>query len=121
MAVTSALRHSPALVGLLDAGFNRAGENVGHTDDSVLAIFEGFTASPPHLLNLIDPRWTSVGIAVVVAGDELWVTMEFGTTVACSATASAPASTVASAPTSTAARRSHLNKLTAAERRVSAR
>lgn len=52
------------------------GENVG-TGDDVQSIHNAFVASPGHYKNLLDRRWDSVGIGVVVSGGRIWVAEQF--------------------------------------------
>ena len=72
------LRHSPNLERITTAGFAKAGENVGYSDDSLAALYARFDASPEHRRNLQDPQWNCVGVGVVFDSGEYWVTMLFG-------------------------------------------
>lgn len=59
--------------------FTRAGENVAHGEGVGLGdIHDGFMQSPPHRGNILDSRYTDIGIAVFrdEAGG-LWVTQVF--------------------------------------------
>jgi uncharacterized protein YkwD len=64
MAAGLRLAHSPNLARILELNFDRAGENVGYSRESLRSIVEGFEASPAHRSNDQDPRWTSVGVGV---------------------------------------------------------
>ena len=72
------LRHSPNLGRFTAAGFAKAGENVGFSDESLAALYARFDASPGHRRNLQDPQWNCVGVGVVFDTGEYWVTMLFG-------------------------------------------
>ena len=79
MARTRTLQHSPQLERLLELGFDRAGENVGYSTQSLNAVVRGFDLSASHRRNMMDPQWTSMGVGVVEQGDELFVVVLFGT------------------------------------------
>jgi uncharacterized protein YkwD len=80
MARTRTLSHSPNLGRLLALGFDRAGENVGYSEETVAAVLQGFDESPSHRRNLLDPGWTSVGVGVSVSvHGETFVAVLFGT------------------------------------------
>ena len=45
------------------SGWWRLGENVGWTNGSVEDLHRAFLASPEHRRNILDPRFTSIGVA----------------------------------------------------------
>ena len=62
------------------AHFNAAAENVGYgntADD----LQDGWMNSPPHRANLLNPVYTEMGVGIVRAGDRLWATEDFTTSV----------------------------------------
>lgn len=78
------LAHNPSYAAEMPAGWTESGENVGHAGadravDAVAAeLHAAWLASPTHRANLLDPAWTTVGVAV--AWDETsgyWVTQDF--------------------------------------------
>jgi len=75
MAGANRLFHDMALPRRV-SGWVKLGENVG-VGVSVDALVDAFEASPPHLEHLVDPAYTLVGVGVVQAGDQLWVTEQF--------------------------------------------
>ncbi len=57
--------------------FNRSGENVGYNTD-FNGLHSGWMNSPPHRENILDPRFTLVGIGVVKGDDGVfWATQDF--------------------------------------------
>jgi hypothetical protein len=76
MAAAGALSHNPAMTTMFPTGWTKIGENVGEgpNDSSVESAFEH---SAPHLANMVDPAFTSVGIGVVWSGSTLWVSEEY--------------------------------------------
>lgn len=66
---------------LLDRGakFSSAAENVGFGDDAE-SLQSGWMHSPPHRANLLSPAYTEMGVGIVRAGDRLWATADFATT-----------------------------------------
>jgi hypothetical protein len=80
MSVTGVLAHndlyfSPATQAAL--GCTARGENVAFTGSVEAANYE-FMNSPGHRANILDPRFTDVGIGVVPAlGGGIWVTEDF--------------------------------------------
>ena len=60
-----------------------AGENLGLRSDNAAAQMAGWIMSPAHHANLLDPRWTAIGIAVGNGDDGvLWANV-FGDKVTC--------------------------------------
>ena len=56
--------------------FDTAGENLGW-DVDVVATHEGLLDDPPHLRNIMDPKFSVVGVAVIRSGDHVYVTEDF--------------------------------------------
>jgi hypothetical protein len=107
MASSNSLYHSSG--DQYPGGWLGLGENVGvgpTCDD----IEQAFLASPHHYENIVDPKWTSIGVGVVPSsdGNGIWVTVGFeqwqATTTPPAATppAPAPARTTAPPPATTA-------------------
>lgn len=63
MAGSNDISHNPNLANAVDAPWIALGENVGvGTDEPTL--FQAFVDSPTHFANLVDPDYTSLGVAV---------------------------------------------------------
>jgi uncharacterized protein YkwD len=64
------LTHDPnlAAAGALEPGWRILGENLGLGPD-VTAIFDAYVASPAHFANMIDRRFSRIGICVATAPD----------------------------------------------------
>ncbi len=75
MASQTNLYHNPNL-GSQVSGWQAVGENVGR-GPSVDAIHSALMASPGHKANILDPRWTEIGVGVVVKDGTVWVTQVF--------------------------------------------
>jgi len=71
MAADGSLRHSELIYDVIAGSWIAAGENIGY-GPSESSIFEGLTASPAHLENMVNPDYTSVGIGTVRADGVLW-------------------------------------------------
>ena len=56
--------------------FNRDAENVAY-DYSVQPAHDGLMKSPPHRANMLSPKFNTVGIGVLRAGDVFWLTQDF--------------------------------------------
>lgn len=69
------LHHNPSLTSDV-AGWQLVGENVGRGPDTGV-IHAAFMASPDHRANLLESRWTEVGIGVEVREGRIWVTQVF--------------------------------------------
>lgn len=99
MASTGQLAHAPDISRGISAPWTVLGENVGvHGIQDVRQLYQAFVASPSHYANIVDARYTHVGVGVVVDGDGgLWTTHRF------MATAQAPSTTTppATAPPTT--------------------
>jgi uncharacterized protein YkwD len=52
-------------------------ENVGVNNRNIAAAHDGFMHSPPHRAAILDTTFTVVGVGVVRAGDEIYVTEDF--------------------------------------------
>jgi uncharacterized protein YkwD len=61
------------------SGWWRLGENVGWAAGSVEYLHQAFLASPEHRRNILDPLFTSVGVAETVSADgRIFVVEDFG-------------------------------------------
>lgn len=61
------------------AGWWRLGENVGWAAGTVEYLHQEFLASPEHRRNILDPRFTSIGVAETVSADgRIFVVEDFG-------------------------------------------
>jgi hypothetical protein len=76
MAAAGGISHSPALTQMAPPGWTALGENVG-VGGSASVVSSAFMASPAHLANIVDPRFTAVGVGEVVANGELYVVEDF--------------------------------------------
>lgn len=75
LAADQSLSHSSIAQGAAP-GWHYLAENVGVS----IGIYEAqraFMASAPHRKNILDGRFTSVGIGLVQAGGQLWIVQEF--------------------------------------------
>ena len=61
---------------LAGASFNLSGENVAFNQTADGA-HRGLMNSPPHRKNILNPEFNSIGIGVVRAGEDIWVTQDF--------------------------------------------
>ena len=77
MAGAGVLHHDPAL-GAVIADWSRLGENVGRGREAT-AVHDAFLASPTHAANVFEPAYDEVGVGVVVADGEVWVTTVYRT------------------------------------------
>lgn len=75
MARENLLHHTPNL-GAVITGWWVVGENVGR-GGTAPKIDTALMASPPHRANILDGRFTQVGIGIVEANGQLWVTQIF--------------------------------------------
>jgi putative cell wall-binding protein len=99
MAREETLGHDPGLRQASPPDATLWGENVGHAtgDDPGIRIHELLVASPAHRANILDPRFTDLGVGVAETGGGYWMSQRF--------TAGAPARvSPAVEPTAIAAR-----------------
>jgi uncharacterized protein YkwD len=75
MADEGRLSHSTLSDGV-PAGWRILGENVAYAG-SVAAAMQALEHSPPHLANILNPKFTSVAIGVVHRDGRFWVTEVF--------------------------------------------
>jgi hypothetical protein len=75
MAASWDLAHNPGLGGQV-SGWDLLGENVGYGPDPA-TVQRAFMNSASHRQNVLEPRFTEIGVAVVTAGDRVWVTQVF--------------------------------------------
>jgi uncharacterized protein YkwD len=67
------------------SGWWLLGENVGWTNASVEYLHRAFLASPEHRRNILDPRFTAIGVGETVSKDgRIFVTEDFGRFTPCS-------------------------------------
>jgi hypothetical protein len=76
MADDGQLSHNPNLGSDAGGGWQMLGENVGY-GGTVKQIHDAFVNSPHHYENLVEPRFSLVGIGVVVRDGTIWVTEDF--------------------------------------------
>jgi len=61
------------------SGWWLLGENVGWTNASVAYLHTAFMRSPEHRKNILDPRFTAIGVGETVSKDgRIFVTEDFG-------------------------------------------
>ena len=81
MARTGRLAHSTLSAGLAGLPYKSLGENVGVASggkDPWLQIHNAFAASPAHRANLLNPKFTHMGVGVAVGADgRVWVAEVF--------------------------------------------
>lgn len=76
MATSGNFQHSN--IASLLGPWGVVGENIGR-GGSVVAIFNALVASPPHYANMVDTRFTHLGVGVFVdSSGKLWTTHVFG-------------------------------------------
>jgi uncharacterized protein YkwD len=76
MAATTVLAHNPDLTGQVD-DWQVVGENVGY-GPTVTDVETAFMNSPRHRANILEPRFTQIGLGVVVdAQGTSWITQVF--------------------------------------------
>ncbi len=85
MASVNRISHRGALTAVAPPNWLVLGENVG-AGPSVGPVHDALVASPSHYANLVDPRFSQVGVGVVVVGGKLFMAQNF-----MKAEASAPA------------------------------
>lgn len=77
MADDDHLHHNPALTADV-SGWDIVGENVGR-GPSVAALHRALMGSPSHRANILDERYTQIGIGIDVRDGTVWVTQVFRT------------------------------------------
>jgi uncharacterized protein YkwD len=81
MAATGRLEHSTLSAGLGSLGWTALGENVGYssrTSNTLLTIHNKFVGSSAHRANLLDRRWTHMGVGVARdSSGRIWVAEVF--------------------------------------------
>src|SRR3954471_17688924 len=96
MASTGVLSHNPNLSSAPN-NWTVVGENVGD-GTTVADLFQAFVNSPHHYENLVDPRFNTVGVAVVIDGSgRMWTTHDFEALPGGSTAATAPKTTTTTA------------------------
>ena len=76
MAGQGRIFHTSNLSNGITADWLALGENVGVGAD-VAVLFQAFVDSPTHYANLVDPRYTTIGVGVVVSGDRIFTAHRF--------------------------------------------
>ncbi|MGW6128463.1 CAP domain-containing protein [Cellulomonas sp. NPDC055163] len=83
MARTRVLSHNPQVGAQIEPGWSSWGENVGYAGgygDNAERIFTGWMNSAGHRANILDPRFTSIGVgAALDSRGYLWSTQNFAT------------------------------------------
>jgi uncharacterized protein YkwD len=81
MASTGKLEHSDLAAGLGSLNWRMLGENVGYsspTSNTLLTIHNLFVASAPHKANLVNSRFTHMGVGVATdSRGRVWVAVVF--------------------------------------------
>ncbi|MEX0699806.1 MAG: CAP domain-containing protein, partial [Acidimicrobiia bacterium] len=76
MATSGNFRHSN--IASLLGPWGIVGENIGR-GGSVVSIFNALLDSPPHYANMVDTRFTHLGVGVFIdSSGKLWTTHVFG-------------------------------------------
>jgi predicted type IV restriction endonuclease len=75
MAAAGSLSHNPSLATQAPPEWRALGENVG-SGPGIGDVFNGFTGSPEHLANMLNPAFDAVGVGVAYAG-VVWASVEF--------------------------------------------
>lgn len=101
MGLADGISHRADLRSGVTGDWQTLGENVG-VGPSVSSLMDAFIASPGHYKNLVDPRFTHVGVGTVRVGNLLYTAHEFmaarSVAAPAPAPAPAPAAPVAAAP-----------------------
>jgi uncharacterized protein YkwD len=97
MAADGAISHRTSLAAGVTADWKRLGENVGF-GPGVSSLMEAFIASPHHYENLVDPRFTRIGVGTVNVDGLLYTAHEFMSVQGDGAPSPAPAPAPAAAP-----------------------
>ncbi len=69
--------HNPEFSAKVTADWRRLGENVGCGNVDAAYLHQRFVDSPPHLRNILDPSFDSIGVGIVYDGDVMFVTEQF--------------------------------------------
>ena len=78
MAAREKISHNPRFRYQV-SGWWLLGENVGWTNSSVEYLHRSFMKSPEHRRNILDPRFTSIGVGEAVSRDgRIFVAEDFG-------------------------------------------
>lgn len=99
MAAKQDLYHTPNLGGAV-RNWKVVGENVGYGPD-VATLHRAFMNSAPHRANILDKRFTQVGVGVVVKDGTIWVSEVFRRPASAAAPAPARTSSPAARPSAT--------------------
>jgi hypothetical protein len=75
MARSNVLSHNPSL-GAQVHGWHYLAENVG-VGPTVASVRDAFAASPPHRANMLDPRYTLIGVGAVPVAGKVWIVEDF--------------------------------------------
>lgn len=88
MAASDTLAHAGDITSGITAPWTVLGENVGvHGIENVQQLHDAFVASPGHYKNIVDSRFSYIGVGVVIAEDgKLWTTHRFMATAEVEAT-----------------------------------
>jgi hypothetical protein len=76
IAANGALSHNPDLASQLPPGWTDMGENAAFGPDTA-TMERDLENDPPHLANLVNPRFTHMGIGVVEMNGRLWAVQDF--------------------------------------------
>jgi len=76
IAANGALSHNPNLANELPPGWTDMGENVAFGPDTA-TIERDLESDPPHYANLVNPRFTHLGVGVVEVNGRLWAVQDF--------------------------------------------
>jgi uncharacterized protein YkwD len=71
------LSHNPRLATEIPIAWTALGENVGCSANNVEALHQAFMNSPEHRKNILDSKFDSVGVAIVMADTTMFVTEVF--------------------------------------------
>jgi uncharacterized protein YkwD len=71
------LSHNPRLADITAVSWKTLGENVACTEADVAATHQALMDSPEHRKNILDPKFDSVGVAITITGNTMFVTQVF--------------------------------------------
>lgn len=74
--MTEVFQHNPEVASQIPRGWRSWGENVAY-NSSVNAAFDALVASDGHFSNMIDPRYTHLGVGVHIENGRVYVTQVF--------------------------------------------